>query len=244
MFYSFFAWLLLLPFALSMTDPLQLQSIDLHRLHNVDELTSDLLKTYPVIFIKNDTSIILTSFLQEKARDPTFLQELKSIFDPKKLKEKFENSKEFVQTLYSRDSNEKNKIEIFPIDGCFDNTLSDTTSLVARSYETTVLLQGALNLIATLLGFDLDAGSIARFADITEEKVTCSVKPGEKVQLHASIIRKKMRLHRQRKVTIDYETSPDGIIEYSDWEEIEGPTELELMMRSMSCVSDPKYLQC
>lgn len=240
----FLVWISALVAVFAAGDPLQLQSLDVHRVSNVEDLTPEDLKSYSVIFVKNETSLILSKFLHERANDPTFFQELRTVFNAQKLKDKVHRNKQYVQTHYSRNEQPKNTTEKFPLDGCFDNTHSDTTSLISRSYEKTMLRQGSLNLLASLMGFEFDAGSNAGFVDVFEEKIICNVKAGQKLQLQTSLIRKKMRLHRQRTITIHSRAMGSSEIEFSDWGEIDGPNELELVMRSIACVTDEEFLQC
>ncbi|KAM9919008.1 hypothetical protein OXX59_008252 [Metschnikowia pulcherrima] len=244
MLFLLLACLYCLSFAFASGDPLQLQSLDVHRVWKVDDIIPSELSSFNVIFVKNETSIILSSFLNEKSRDPHFFQELKSFFDPKKLRDKFERNSEYVQTQYSRDFSGSNVTETFPIDGCFDNTLSETVSLVTRSYEKTQQRQGALNLLASLLGVELDAGTNAGRTDVFEEKIVCSVGPGLKLQLQATVVKKKMRLHRQRSIFLHLSLLGVSSLMYSDWREVDGPVELELSMKSLACVTNETYLRC
>ncbi|OBA19966.1 hypothetical protein METBIDRAFT_12994 [Metschnikowia bicuspidata var. bicuspidata NRRL YB-4993] len=238
------ALLLWLALALGAENRLQVQPLDMHHISSVDDLVPDDFGKHSVIFVKNESSVILPKFLHEKAHDPTFFQELTAIFNPKRLKDRIYHSKHYVQTQFSRQNLPANASEDFPLDGCFDNSLSETTSLVARSYEKTTLRQGSLNLFASLLGVEVDAGSNAGFTDISEEKIMCTVNPGRKLQLETNLLHKEMKLHRERNITIHAGSSGAPLLNFSEWKNVKGPNELEITIRTLSCVTDSQKIQC
>lgn len=128
------------------------------------------------------------------------------------------------------------------VQGCFDNTYSSTTSLVAKTYGTTsVNVTGPrafVQILGTLLGV-----LMKRIKDESrEEKLTCAVGPGERLQLQMSTIRTKVFLTRQRMLRFE-----DGVlsdVDLSPWQDLDDLDALEFSSEVVMCVTDEKYLLC
>ncbi|GEQ72800.1 hypothetical protein JCM33374_g6488 [Metschnikowia sp. JCM 33374] len=244
MLFLLVAFLILVKCVFSARDPMQFQALDISRGNQIEDITPITLQKYPVIFIDDDSSVIVSRFLYHSQFDPRFLSEIKAVFDPKMLKERAKGNKQYIQMRYTQPSEGARVVKTAPLAGCFDNSFSDTNSLVTRTFARSASIEGNLDLSSTVLGYDVDVHAKTGITSLLEEKTICMVPPRSRLQIAVTSIKDIMHLHEQRILTINKSDPENLTIEFSEWTDIDGPTDFELVMQSIGCVTDEEFLSC
>lgn len=215
-----------------------------HEVNSFKEVTPALLFKQGVIRVKNHDSVIVSEYLIEKATDVNFQAhaeqekaERPNIEDPRKFS--------FIQTDFSSAIFLHNETEWLPIDGCVDNSRSETITSITKSYSARNAQSIAPSIAFLLLGITWTPGLSASFSRSRSEKLSCDVGPGETLQVQAKSDTVSISHLRQRNIQIS-----KGFVAYFDtlsateWKTVPEDATYYATNYKTACVTDPTLLKC
>lgn len=193
------------------------------RVQNITELTPSLLQSSEVVFVKDDNSFIVAASAPATANKAPY---------------------RFVQTRIHGNMTTTMQNKFIPTEGCFDNRLSETESVISRSIERVLAISGgpeaALNLVAVELGVSASLGNNL----LQEERMICAVGPGEMLQFHRQVTRTTVAVKERRHISIDRSSLGVDSIRESDWEAPGPELDFVFISATLACVTQEDLLRC
>lgn len=206
------------------------------------DVTLLMLSQHGIVKVKDDNSMIISEYLMEIMSLENLEESLP--YDAALLKDSPGTAK-FIQTCFQDSIIKKEETTWEPIEGCIDNTLSDTTTTISRTVEGKILnkLGPSLTLSAVglSLGFDPRISSSHSF----ELKFSCDVDARQKMQVFLKHNIVTILNVKQRRFSVaSLWKRPFKKFEMSEWEDLDDEHSTYYTSYSRACVTNPKILQC
>ncbi|SGZ54407.1 CIC11C00000000316 [Sungouiella intermedia] len=209
-----------------------------YEIANISMLTPKILSKYPLIRVVHDNSVIASQYLLDLVGNSNS-QSLVD-FESQNLLDDLRKHK-YIQTNLPTSNSRIVESEWEPMEGCVDNSLSDTVTTITRT--STVNLGDAFGprVFFKLLGSSATLTLSGSFLHLTAEKLYCDIEPGQTLQIHHKTTSVRMDSLKQRKVEL---TGFWKNIKFSEWEEIDPENSVFQVAEQIACVTDPDLLRC
>lgn len=206
------------------------------------DVTLLMLAQHGMVKVKDDRSMIISEYLMEVMSLENLEDSLP--YDAALLKDSPGTTK-FIQTCFQDSMIKKEETTWEPIEGCIDNTFSDTTTTISRTIEGKISNKIGpsltLSAVGLSLGFDPRLSSSHSF----QLKFSCDVDARQKMQIFLKQSKVTILKVKQRRFSAAaLWKRPFKLFEMSEWEDLDDEHSTYYTSSSRACVTNPKILQC
>ncbi|PVH16163.1 uncharacterized protein CXQ87_004029 [Candidozyma duobushaemuli] len=206
------------------------------------DVTLSMLSQHGIVKVKDDQSMIISEYLMEIMSSENLEESLP--YDATLSKDSLGTTK-FIQTCFQDSIVKKEETTWEPIEGCIDNTLSDTTTTISRTVEGKISNKIGpsltLSAVGLSLGFDPRISSSHSF----QSKFSCDVDARQKMQVFSKHSKVTISNVKQRRFSAAaLWKRPFKSFEMSEWEDLDDEHSTYYTSSSRACVTNPKILQC
>lgn len=215
------------------------EKFQFHLIRSNDDITPSVLRTYGLLAVKDDNSIIVPDTF-DVSSNPTTVEQ--SGF--KWYNFKFLTTLHYTQTQISSKPPNVTVWDTIPLQGCVDNRFSDTVTTISRTYTRTLLFEAGPHIFVSVLGLEVGVLAHLGYFNARDEKLTCDIGPGQRLQLHSNIATMNVDVNLQRNITVVKKFLGSEQLIFSEWFLPTDPSPLTFQSTSLACVTNLSLLQC